>query len=230
MTEIDVEIQKLLNSASRYDVFFLEKYENCVRDQVNKGQYSLINNLSVLLLYTIHPSRTNFEIVQDILLLSMIRGSVSPDFMACTYQIPLPVQNEPSVKDVIQLNNLLTNCKFASMWNFLKNNHILRSKVERISDFYDSIREIIVQSIGCSHSCISIQVLSESVNFPKDSPEFKEIIKKNNWITDQTWEIVKIPLSEGPTENNIDSNIAKNKPLETNESIIKNYLTVLNSI
>ncbi|KAK6589267.1 hypothetical protein RS030_213277 [Cryptosporidium xiaoi] len=230
MTEIDSEIQKLLNSASRYDICFLEKYENCVRDQVNKGQYSLVNNLAVLLLYTIHPNRVDLEIVQDILLLSMIRGPISPDFMACTYQISLPVQNEPPIKEIIQFNELLTSCRFSDMWTLLKNNSTLRSKVERIDNFYNSVRDIIVQSIGCSHSCISIQVLSELVNFPKDSTEIKEIIEKNNWITDPSWEIVKIPVLENPVDNSIESNITKNKPLETNENIIRNYLTILNSI
>ncbi|KAH8739897.1 hypothetical protein FG386_001714 [Cryptosporidium ryanae] len=230
MTEIDIDIQKLLNSASRYDISFLEKYENCVKDQISKGQYSLVNNLAVLLLYTIHPNRTKLEIVQDILLLSMIRGPISPDFMACTYQIPLPIQNEPSIKEIIQFNELLTNCKFASMWIFLNNNDALKSKVSRIDNFYNSIRDTIIQNIGCSHSCISMNVLSESINFPKDSHEIKEIIEKNNWITDPSWEIVKIPILENPIENTIESNIAKNKPLETNESIIKNYLSVLNSI
>lgn len=226
MTQIDQKITDLLNSASRYDVSYLDTFENCVRDQINKGQYSLVNNLAVLLQYSIHPKKTNLEIVQDILLLSMIRGPLSSDFLACTYQIPLPVQNNPSIKQIFQLNDLLTSCKFANMWSLLKTNSDLRNKVERIHGFYDSVRDIIIYSVNCSHSCISIAVLSELLDFPKNSAELKSIIDKNKWILDNTFELVRIPLSESPAEN-IDSNANKNKSLGTNEVIFKNYLSLL---
>ncbi|KAH8583762.1 eIF-3 p25 subunit 11 [Cryptosporidium sp. chipmunk genotype I] len=228
MTQVDQKIIGLLNSASRYDVSNLDIFENCVRDQINKGQYSILNNLVVLLQYSIYPKRTNLEIVQDILLLSIIRGPLSSDFLSCTYQIPLSVQNDPNIKQIIQLNDLLTSCRYVNMWALLKTNDYLRSKAEKVQGFYDSIRDIIVYSINCSHSCISTVVLSELLDLPKDSAELKDIIEKNKWILDSACEIIRIPLSESPIEN-VDSNTNKNKSLGNNEVIFKNYLNLLSN-
>ncbi|KAJ1606415.1 eIF-3 p25/subunit 11 [Cryptosporidium canis] len=228
MTHVDQRIVELLNSVSRYDIEYLDTFENYVRDQISKGQYSLSNNLAVLMHYSIHPKKVNLEIVQDILLLSMIRGPLSTDFLSCIYQIPLPVQSDPDVRQIIQLNDLLTSCRFANMWSLLKTNEGLRSKVERIHGFYDAIREIIVYSVSCSHSCISIAVLSELLDFPRDSTQLKSTIEKNKWILDNTCEVIRIPLSESPVEN-VDSNANKNKSLGTNEAIFKNYMNLLSN-
>lgn len=227
MAQVDQKIINLLNSASRYDVSNLNIFEDCVRDQIKKGQYSILNNLVVLLQYSIHPKKANLDIVQDILLLSLIRGPLSSDFLSCTYQIPLSIQNEPNIKQIIQLNDLLTSCRYVNMWSLLRTNDHLRNKVERIQGFYDSIRDIIIYSVNCSHSCISVTVLSELLDFPKDSTELKGIIEKNKWILDNACEIIRIPLSESPIEN-VDSNTNKNKSLGSNEVIFKNYLNLLN--
>ncbi|KAF7458770.1 eukaryotic translation initiation factor 3 subunit K [Cryptosporidium felis] len=226
MAQVDQRIIDLLNTASRYDLYYLNEFEACVRDQIEKGQYSLANNLAVLLQYSIHPKKINLDIIQDILLLSMIRGPLSSDFLSCTYQIPLNIQDDPNIKLIIQFNDLLTSCRYANMWNVLKTNDTLKSKVERIQGFCDSIREIIVYSVNCSHSCISMTVLSELLDFPKDSPQMKEIITKNNWILDTACEIIRIPITESSTES-LDSNVNKNKSLGSNELIAKNYLTLL---
>ncbi|OII76656.1 SAC3 GANP family protein [Cryptosporidium andersoni] len=225
---INNEVQVLLNSASRYDVCNLEVFEQCVRDQIKFEQYSIINNLAILRLYMIYPNKMKLDIIQDILLKALIQSPLSSDFLSCTYQIPLSIQDNPEIKPILFLHEMLIDCKFTYMWKFLKSNQLLSTKISRILGFEDFLRNIVVYTVNNSHSCISLLVLSELLDLPTSSNKIIEIIEKNGWRMDIQSGLIRIPAVEN-NENLGDTIINKTKCTDDSDIIVKNYLSILNS-
>jgi translation initiation factor 3 subunit K len=152
-------------SNSRYDPLLIPHLEKYLQQQT-PAQYDQAANLALLKLYQFSPEKINTELVQKILVKSLVRVP-SSDFTLCLYLLQDDkVNNDAVVQALVQLYSLLESVQFDQYW---KARNSLDAKVndalqQHVDKFDQHIREFILGVVKITYYEIETPLLLKHLN------------------------------------------------------------------
>ena len=103
-----------------YDCDELGPLETYINSQVSQSvDYDFDTNLYVLKMYSLYPSKAVVDIVCKILIKSLM-NLPSSDFTSLVYLIPITVDNDQSIRDILDVGKCLEDCNFDKFWQLYK--------------------------------------------------------------------------------------------------------------
>ena len=99
----------------RYNPNNIGTLERYVDVQVDETGYDLEANLALLKLYQFNPNLLNMEYVGKVLLKSLSNLPHS-DFLLCKSLLSQDILDDPTVKSIQEMANLLESCSFKEFW------------------------------------------------------------------------------------------------------------------
>lgn len=141
----------------RYNTDHLKVFEDYVEEQARDNTYHLEANLAVLKLYQFNPKNLNMNITITILL-KALTNFPHTDFTLCKCLL-IPAQMEdPTVRELIYLADILEQCEFELAWFKIDG---MGDLVCNITGFYDSIRKFVCHVINITFQSIGKDYLAK---------------------------------------------------------------------
>lgn len=185
MTTLDgfkANLEGSLKGIERYNPHNIETLERFVDMQVDENGYDLEANLALLKLYQFNPTMLNLEYVCKVLLKTLANLPHS-DFLLCKSLLSLEILDDPTVKQIQSMADMLESCNFKEFWE--KNRTVEFAKLTRaISGFEDSMRKFVCHVISTTYQRIPEERLAELLGL-QDENLLNQWIKKNGWNTDE---------------------------------------------
>ncbi|GAB0093259.1 Eukaryotic translation initiation factor 3 subunit K [Sergentomyia squamirostris] len=169
-------ISDMLKSIERYNPEHLKVIENYVEDQARDNSYDLEANLAVLKLYQFNPHLLNLEITY-LILLKALSNLPHTDFVLCKcLLLPAQTQDE-TIKEIMNLVDILEQCDFATFWARLK---MCPDLFRKITGFHESIRKFVCHVVGITFQSIEKDYLRRLLG-DTDDHVVSQWIKKCGW-------------------------------------------------
>jgi len=159
------QIKGMLQGIERYNPENIKTLEQYVDMQAKDKGYDLEANLALLKLYQFNPTHTleeaKYRVVPDKMhtvvqiLLKALANLPHTDFVLCKALLSQEVLDDPKVKALLYLADLLEMCQFKVFWQQI---HAQADLVSSVEGFEDSIRKFV-----CHVICITYQTIEESV-------------------------------------------------------------------
>merc|ERR1712083_836636 len=144
----------MLQGIERYNPDNIKTLECYVDLQARERGYDLEANLALLKLYQFNPTHTNMAVVVQILLKSLT-NLPHTDFVLCKCLLSQEVQEDPQIKTILYLADLLEMCQFKVFWQQV---HSQGELIKSVQGFEDSVRRFV-----CHVICITYQTIEEGV-------------------------------------------------------------------
>ena len=106
--------------------------------QVAENGYDLEANLALLKLYQFNPTDLNIEYVCKVLLKSLANLPHS-DFLLCKSLLSLEILEDPTVKSIQSMAEMLESCSFKEFWE--KSRTEFAKLTRAIAGFEDNMRK-----------------------------------------------------------------------------------------
>merc|ERR1711976_1039966 len=183
MTSMDgmrSNIAKMLRGIERYNPENIPTLERYVEVQSRENGYDLEANLALLKLYQFNPTCFQTATVCQILMKALTNLPHS-DFVLCKCLLSQENLEEPAVKQIQYLHDLLETAQFKVFWQKL---HQLSPDLVRcVSGFEDSIRKFVCHVISITYQNIQEETLCELLGLV-DETIVNQWIAKNGWKSD----------------------------------------------
>merc|ERR1712080_304121 len=156
----------------------IKTLEHYVDLQSREKGFDLEANLALLKLYQFNPTHNNMAVVVQILL-KALTNLPHTDFVLCKCLLSQDVLDEPQVKTILYLADLLEMCQFKIFWQQV---HTQADLVRSVDGFEDSIRKFV-----CHVICITYQTIEESV-----LSELLGLVQENavaHWLDMYGWKV-----------------------------------------
>ena len=152
-----------LNGIERYNPNNIPKLERFVDVQVDDNVYDLEINLTLLKLYQLNPpgapGGSNCTQYVCKVLLKSLQNLPHSDFLLCKSLLSLEILEDPMVKTIQQMANLLEECDFKTFWEKSKTEFSKLTKA--IAGFEDSMRLFVCHVVKTTYQRIPVERLSE---------------------------------------------------------------------
>jgi translation initiation factor 3 subunit K len=166
------KIDSLLKGSERYAPETVEVLQEYVKEQLNKGEYSLDANLALLKLYLLYPESTNMEAIEGVLLKALMAFPAT-DFSLCMYLIPEKYHAE--LKEVTDLATQLELAKFKSFWKMAEG----VEKLKKATGWESSVRLFIAGVISSTYRSVKAKQILDLLNLPES--ELDGMMKQQGW-------------------------------------------------
>jgi len=151
------QIKDMLQGIERYNPENIKTLEHYVDLQARELGYDLEANLALLKLYQFNPTYYRLEVVVQILLKSLM-NLPHTDIVLCKCMLTQEILEDPSVKTILYLADLLEMCQFKTFWKDINKEAEL---IKSVSGFEDSIRKFVCHVISITYQTIKETVLQE---------------------------------------------------------------------
>jgi len=182
MTSIDgikASLENALKGIERYNPNNIQTLEHYVDVQVDENGYDLEANLALLKLYQFNPNMLNMEFVCKVLLKSLANLPHS-DFLLCKSLLSVEILENPMVKDIQSMAELLETCNFKVFWE--KSRKDFAKLTRAIAGFEDCMRKFVCHVISTTFQRIPEERLCELLGL-QDEALLNQWIAKNGWAT-----------------------------------------------
>merc|ERR1712014_257363 len=115
LDSIKANLAQSLSGIERYNPNNIATLENYVQVQVDDNGYDLEANLALLKLYQFNPTELSMEYVCKVLLKSLANLPHS-DFLLCKSLLSLETLEDPTVKNIQIMAEMLETCSFKEFW------------------------------------------------------------------------------------------------------------------
>merc|ERR1719219_200683 len=184
MTSLDgikASLEASLKGIERYNPNNIGTLERYVDVQVDENGYDLEANLALLKLYQFNPTMLNLDYVCKVLLKSLSNLPHS-DFLLCKSLLSQDILDDPTVKSIQEMANLLESCSFKEFWEKSRTEF---SKLTRaIQGFEDCMRKFVCHVISTTYQRIPEDRLCELLGL-SDENMMNQWIAKNGWSTNE---------------------------------------------
>merc|ERR1711892_318617 len=154
MEGMRAQIKSMLQGIERYNPDNIKTLEHYVDLQAREKAYDLEANLALLKLYQFNPANSNLFVVVQILL-KALTNLPHTDIVLCKCLLSQEQEEDPQVREILYLADLLEMCQFKVFWQEL---HSKAELIRSVPGFEDSIRRFV-----CHVICITYQTISELV-------------------------------------------------------------------
>ena len=168
MTSLDgvkATLENSLKGIERYNPNNIDKLQSYVDGQVAENGYDLEANLALLKLYQFNPNLLNMEYVAKVLLKSLANLPHS-DFLLCKSLLSQDILDDPTIKCVQEMANLLESCSFKEFWE--KSRTDFAKLTRAISGFEDCMRKYVCHVISTTYQRIPEDRLCELLGLEHD--------------------------------------------------------------
>jgi len=148
------QIKSMLQGIERYNPENIKTLEHYVDLQAREKGYDLEANLALLKLYQFNPTHNNLAVVVQILLKSLT-NLPHTDFVLCKCLLSQELLEDPQIKNILYLADLLEMCQFKVFWQQV---HSQGELIKSVQGFEDSVRRFV-----CHVICITYQTIEEAV-------------------------------------------------------------------
>lgn len=147
----------MLQGIERYNPENIKTLEHYVDLQARERGYDLEANLALLKLYQFNVSYTRLDVVVQILMKSLMNLPYT-DFVLSKCLLSQDIQEDPTVKTIMYLSDLLEMCQFKTFWKDINKEGEL---INCVSGFEDAIRKFVCHVISITYQTIEEPVLQE---------------------------------------------------------------------
>lgn len=169
--------------SQRFNVASLPALTAYLEEQMaDASSYSLKNNVAILKIYTLFPCKLETDVVQKILIQCLTQLPAN-DFNICLAQVPLPVQEQPAIAQIVGLHNILQSCMFYKFWTeSLKPlvNHASLSVID-VPGIRESVRRFILDVVPLVYQHMGVPEMRTLLNFEKNCDEFEKLLESCKW-------------------------------------------------
>lgn len=166
------DIASLLEGERRYDPEILPTLVDNLKEQLSTGSYNAEANLSILKMYLLHPSLTDVDVIEKILLKALMAFPAA-DFSLCLFQIP--ERYHTNLKDIIGLARQLEMAKFKTFWKEAEDVVLLNEA----KGWQDAVRKFIAGVVSATYRSIKKDQLAEILNLQASG--LAPLIKERGW-------------------------------------------------
>eukprot|EP01059_Diplonema_ambulator_P023586 TRINITY_DN390_c0_g2_i2.p1 TRINITY_DN390_c0_g2~~TRINITY_DN390_c0_g2_i2.p1 ORF type:complete len:226 (+),score=89.97 TRINITY_DN390_c0_g2_i2:45-680(+) len=138
-------VEKALAQAKTLDQKAAKVLEEYVALQITDETYDLDANLSLLKLYQFYPDEANADIILKLLLKALLEMP-SNAFILSTYLIPERFHQKKEIIPVLELQQLLEECRFQEFW---ESPHL--AEIPSIPGFESAVRDYAYDILAISH-------------------------------------------------------------------------------
>jgi len=187
MTSIDgikASLENALKGIERYNPNNIQTLEHYVDVQVDENGYDLEANLALLKLYQFNPNMLNMEFVCKVLLKSLANLPHS-DFLLCKSLLSVEILENPMVKDIQSMAELLETCNFKVFWE--KSRKDFAKLTRAIAGFEDCMRKFVCHVISTTFQRIPEERLCELLGLQDEALLNQWIAKK--WLGHRRWKL-----------------------------------------
>jgi len=157
MEGMKAQISSMLKGIERYNPENIKTLEHYVDLQARERGYDLEANLALLKLYQFNPNYYQTQVVVQILM-KALSNLPHTDFVLCKCLISQEALEEPDIKTVLYLADLLEMCQFKIFW---EQAHAHSNLTRVVAGFEDSIRRFVCHVISITYQTIEEVVLQE---------------------------------------------------------------------
>ncbi|CTQ41195.1 Eukaryotic translation initiation factor 3 subunit K [Babesia microti strain RI] len=190
--------------------------EHLDRQMADDNLYSLDNNIAILKLFLLYPKCNDVSVCEKILIKALTRIP-QPDFDVCLFQLPLSVKRDPSISSIVNLYNLLQDCKFNDFWAALKKTNFAMNK-----GVITGARNFALEVISLAYHKISIADFIILLDLENEKVAEKLAIEQNWQVANKFIQINSNLDTKGSKSSQIDKHMRPES--------IKHCLTLLDSI
>jgi len=151
------QIGNMLKGIERYNPENIKTLEHYVDLQARERGYDLEANLALLKLYQFNPTYYQTNVVVQILM-KALANLPHTDFVLCKCLISQDVLEDPVVKNILYLADLLEMCQFKVFWQQV---HAQAALTATVAGFEESIRRFVCHVISITYQTIEEVVLQE---------------------------------------------------------------------
>lgn len=172
------QIKSMLQGIERYNPENIKTLEHYVDLQAREKGYDLEANLALLKLYQFNPTHSNIFVVVQILL-KALTNLPHTDIVLCKCLLSQEQEEDPQVKTILYLADLLEMCQFKVFWQQV---HSQADLIRSVPGFEDSIRRFV-----CHVICITYQTIEETV-----LGELLGLVQENAvsyWLEQYGWKV-----------------------------------------
>jgi len=174
------QIKEMLQGIERYNPENIKTLEHYVDLQAREMGYDLEANLALLKLYQFNPTYYRLEVVVQILLKSLM-NLPHTDIVLCKCMLTQDILEDPSVKQILFLAEVLEMCQFKTFWDEItKGEDLIRS----VSGFEDAVRKFVCHVISITYQTITETVLQELLGLV-DENAIKVWTDKYGWKVEE---------------------------------------------
>ncbi|KAK1444548.1 hypothetical protein BgAZ_104540 [Babesia gibsoni] len=183
-SESRIKAEAILESpALRFSIGSLHTLIEFLDEQMTDANtYSIQNNLGILKIYTLYPYLSDTNVIQKILIQCLTQLPAN-DFNVCLAQVPLPVQEQPAIAQLINLHNVLQNCMFSTFWaeslNPVADNASL--PVIDVPGIKESARRFVLDVVPLVYLHISVPEMRTLLNYKDNCEEFENLLLSRKW-------------------------------------------------
>ena len=144
MTSLDgikASLADMLKGIERYNPDNIVTLERYLDMQAKENGYDLEANLALLKLYQFNPNQLSIRSVEKVLL-KALTNLPHADFSLCKSLLTQDVLEDPTIKNITCLADLLETCSFKEFWTKV---HMVPELVRPIAGFDDSVRKVKVK-------------------------------------------------------------------------------------
>jgi len=179
LDSIKANLAQSLSGIERYNPNNIATLENYVQVQVDDNGYDLEANLALLKLYQFNPTMLNLEFVCKVLLKSLANLPHS-DFLLCKSLLSEKILDDPHIKTIQNMANLLEECDFKQFWEKSKTD--FSKLIKAIAGFEDSMRKFVCHVVSATYQRIPEERLCELLGL-SDEKILNQWIDKNGWTS-----------------------------------------------
>ena len=170
------QMMSMLQGIERYNPDNIKTLEHYVDLQARERGYDLEANLALLKLYQFNPTHNNMSVVVQILLKSLT-NLPHTDFVLCKCLLSQEVQEDPQIKTILYLADLLEMCQFKIFWQQV---HSQGDLIKSVVGFEDSVRRFVCHVICITYQTIEEGVLGELLGLVQEA-------SVNYWLDQYGW-------------------------------------------
>merc|ERR1711865_1145956 len=162
-TKMNSEDIKQLLETKPYHKEIAPQLEEYVGEQIGKGVADLDANTALLKLYQFYPELAKVAVVRKILVLALMSLPAS-DFQLCLFLVSEKVQQEESIRSLVDVWGMLETADFARFWLEAAEMQDVLSTPGMV----DAVRAYVITTLSITYLKISVAVLSSSLNMKPD--------------------------------------------------------------
>ncbi|KAK2706334.1 eukaryotic translation initiation factor 3 subunit K-like isoform X2 [Artemia franciscana] len=174
--QMKATVVQMLKGIERYNPENLQTLEHYVKVQAAENAYDLEANLTVLKLYQFTPSKYR-ESIAELIMLKALTNLPHSDFVLCKCLLSPETLGTDRMMRIQDLAENLERCNFVDFWMLLEN---LRSLVNPIVGFDDSIRKFICHVIGITYQTVDKRQLQRLLGNISEG-DLKSWMQKYGW-------------------------------------------------
>jgi len=181
MDGLKANLETSLQGIERYNPNNIGTIQHYVDVQVAENGYDLEANLALLKLYQFNPTELSMEYVCKVLLKSLANLPHS-DFLLCKSLLSLETLEDPTVKNIQMMAEMLETCSFKEFWE--KSRTDFAKLTRAIAGFEDNMRKYVCHVISTTYQRITEERLCELLGL-SDENMMNQWIAKNGWSTNE---------------------------------------------